>query len=137
MEVAIGAADAREWRVTDALQQRAVHELARRGVAVLDFEAARTALPDVPTDPANAARNAKAAGIRTPVLFGDLRRFTVSGDDGVLVVRLELALVDPESGDLLWTGKADRPVAVKSALTSQEVVLDAGSAIFAQAFGND
>ena len=137
MEVAIGAAEAREWRVTDALQQRAVHELARRGVAVLDFEAARAALPDVPTDAANAARTAHAAGIRTPVMFGDLRRFTVSGDDGIVVVRLDLTLVDPESGDVLWSGKAEGPVAVKSALTSQEVVLDAGSAIFAQAFGND
>jgi zinc/manganese transport system permease protein/manganese/iron transport system permease protein len=133
IESAVGASTGPDWKVTDALQQRAVHELARRGVAVLGFDADRKALPDVPTDPGNAARSAKAAGIRTPVLFGSLRRFSVSDD--LLQVQLDLALVDPESSEVLWKGSADRPVSVKSALTLQEVVLDAGPEIFAEAFG--
>jgi hypothetical protein len=136
MERAVGASDEPAWTVADALQQRAVHELARRGVAVLDFEADRRALPDVPTDAQSAARSAREADIVTPVLFGRLRRFTLT-QTGLLLVRLELELLDPASGEVLWTGQATRPVPVKSALTAQEVVLDAGPAIFAEAFGND
>ena len=51
-------------------------------------------------------------------------------------MRLDLALVDPESAEVLWQGSAQRPVAVRSALTEQEVLLDAGPAIFAEAFGS-
>jgi len=51
-------------------------------------------------------------------------------------VRLELALVDPASGERLWSGRARRPVPVTSALTVQEIVLDAAPVIFAEAFGN-
>jgi ABC-type Mn2+/Zn2+ transport system permease subunit len=135
MQRAVGRSDAPVWTVPDALQQRAVSELARRGVDVLDFEASRNALPDVPADAQGAARSAREAEIAAPVLFGQLRRFTLT-QTGLLLVRLELTLVDPTSEEVLWTGSAKRPVPVKSALTSNEVVLDAGPAIFAEAFGN-
>jgi ABC-type Mn2+/Zn2+ transport system permease subunit len=123
------------WTVPDALQAQAVAELARRGVAVWSFEESRRALPDVPANPEALARRAREAGLDGPVLFGRLLRFTDTGT-GLLLVRLDLALVEPSSGDLLWTGSARRPVPVKSALTAQEVLVDAGPAIFAEAFGN-
>ena len=135
MERAVGMPGDPAWTATDALQQRAVHELERRGVAVLDFATDRSALPEVPTNVESAARSAQQAGIKTPVLFGSLRRFTFT-DTGLLLVRLDLALVDPESGEVLWTGSAKRPVPVNSALTAQEILLDAGPRIFAEAFGN-
>jgi ABC-type Mn2+/Zn2+ transport system permease subunit len=123
------------WTVPDALQAQAVHELARRGVAVLGFEEDRRALPDVPADAADAARLARAAGLDGPVLFGRLDRYTFT-NTGMLLVRLELWLVDPASGATLWTGGARRPVPVKGSLSSQELVVDAGPAIFAEAFGS-
>jgi hypothetical protein len=67
-------------------------------------------------------------------LFGSLRRFTVTGT-GMLLVHLDLALVDPASGQVLWTGSARRPVRVRSALSTEELVIDAGPPIFADAFG--
>lgn len=133
MERVVGAAEDPVWTVTDALQQRAIHELERRGVAVDPVEVDRTASPGAPAGTDSAAR-VREAGIRAPVLFGTLHRFTLT-QTGLLLVRLDLALVDPETGDVLWTGSAHRPVSVRSALTAQEVVLDAGPAIFAEAFG--
>jgi ABC-type Mn2+/Zn2+ transport system permease subunit len=123
------------WTVPDALQARAVLELARRGVAVQSFEESRGALPHVPADASEAARLAREAGIDAPVLFGRLRRFSTTGT-GMLLVRFELALVDPRDGELLWTGAARRPLPVRSALTPQELLIDAAPAMFAEAFGN-
>jgi ABC-type Mn2+/Zn2+ transport system permease subunit len=136
VERAVGSSEDPAWTVPDALQQRAVHELERRGVAVAPLEADRAALPGAPADAESAARSAREAGIRAPVLFGTLRRFTLT-QTGLLLVRLDLAIVDPQSGDLLWTGSARRPVPVHSALTAQEVLLDAGPKIFAEAFGGE
>jgi ABC-type Mn2+/Zn2+ transport system permease subunit len=132
---AVGAEDDPAWGVADALQQQAVFELSRRGVAVHGFEADRALLPEVPVDARTAAEGARGAGVEAPVLFGVLRRFTVSG--GLLLARLDLALVDPGSGEILWSGSARRPVAVKSALTAQEILIDAGPKLFAEAFGSD
>jgi zinc transport system permease protein len=130
---AVGAADDPAWGVADALQQQAVYELSRRGVAVNGFEADRQLLPEVAADAQTVAQGARAAGVHAPVLFGVLRRFTVSG--GLLLARLDLALVDPRTGEILWSGSARRPVAVKSALTAQEILIDAGPKLFAEAFG--
>ncbi len=132
---AVHLSDDPSWTVPDALQARAVEELARRGIAVRTFEESWEALPETPPDPKGAARLAREAGLDGPVLFGSLRRFTVT-QGGLLLVRLELALVDPQSGALLWAGSARRPVSVKSALTAPEVLIDAAPAIFAEAFGN-
>lgn len=129
-----GAAEA-GWTVPDALQAQAVRELARRGIAVHSFDESRSALPEVPASPAAAALRAREVGLAGPVLFGSLRRFTVT-QTGLLLVRLDLALVDPASAELLWTGSARRPVSVQSALTDQEILLDAAPAIFAEAFGS-
>jgi hypothetical protein len=35
-----------------------------------------------------------------------------------------------------WTGRARGPVPLRSALSAQEVLIDAGPAIFAEAFGS-
>jgi hypothetical protein len=94
----------------------------------------RDALPGVPADPLAAGRDARKAGLAGPVLSGTLRRFTLT-QTGLLLVRLDLTLVDPESAEVLWEGSAQRPVPVRSALTQQEVLLDAGPAIFGEAFG--
>ncbi len=134
-ERAVGRAPADDWTVPDALQQHAVHELARRGVAVRGFDEDRITLVDVPRDPADAARLASAAGVDGPVLFGRLDRYTFT-QTGLLLVRLELWLVDPASGDVLWQGSAHRPVSVRSTLSAQELVLDAAPRIFAEAFGS-
>jgi ABC-type Mn2+/Zn2+ transport system permease subunit len=125
----------RGWTVPDALQEIAVRELARRGVAVKSAAEARGALPHIPADLHSAAREAQKAGFEGPVLVGTLRRFTLT-QTGLLLVRLELVLVDPASAEVLWTGVAQRPVPVRSAVTEQEVLLDAGPAIFAEAFGS-
>jgi ABC-type Mn2+/Zn2+ transport system permease subunit len=135
MQRAVRPPDDPGWTVPDALQAQAVWELARRGVAVRSFDESRSALPAVAADPAAAAQLARESGQDGPVLFGTLRRFTLTGT-GLLLVRLDLALVDAASGELLWTGGARRPVPVQSALTLQEVLVDAAPAIFAEAFGN-
>jgi hypothetical protein len=122
------------WTVPDALQAQAITELVRRGVEVQSFEASRNALPHVPEDAAAAARAARGAGLDGPVLVGVLERFTLT-QGGLLLVRLELALVDPRDGHVLWTGSARRPVPVRSALTVPELLIDAGPEIFAEAFG--
>ncbi|HKJ25061.1 MAG TPA: metal ABC transporter permease [Myxococcota bacterium] len=123
------------WTVPDALQEIAVRELARRGVDVRSAAEVRDALPDAPADPLAAGRDAKQAGLAGPVLSGTLRRFTLT-QTSLLLVRLDLVLVDPERMQVLWRGSAQRPVPVRSALTQQEVLLDAGPAIFAEAFGS-
>jgi ABC-type Mn2+/Zn2+ transport system permease subunit len=124
-----------DWTVVDALQAQAPVELARRGVAVHDFEEDRAALSEIPADAGAAARLARAAGREGPVLIGSLRRFTVTGT-GMLLVHLDLALVDPGSGEVIWSGSARRPVAVRSALGAREIVIDAAPKIFAEAFGD-
>jgi ABC-type Mn2+/Zn2+ transport system permease subunit len=120
--------------VLTALRQRAAFELERRGFAVVPVEALPPALAHPPQDPLAAARVAADAGVPGPLMTGTLRRFTIT-ETGLLLVRLELALVDLESGQVVWTGAARRPVPIRSALTVQEILLDAGPPIFAEAFG--
>ena len=131
----IGRPGDEEWTVLDALQAQAEVELARRGIAVESFEQDRAALPDVPADVGAAARLARAAGREGPVMFGSLRRFTVTGT-GLLLVHLDLALVDPASDQVIWNGSARRPVPVRSALNTREILVDAAPKIFADAFGD-
>lgn len=120
--------------VPDALQALAVQELTRRNVAVRGLDEARGSFPRAPADAAAAARRARESGLEGPVLIGTLRRFVLTESGGLLVARLELLLVDPADGSVLWRGDATRPVSVRSALTLQEVLIDAGPALFAQAF---
>ncbi len=121
--------------VPDLLQERAAVELQRRGFQVVPLDQVRAALSHAREEPLATARAAARAGLAGPVLIGRLRRFAITGT-GLLLVRLELALVDAQSGEILWTGGARRPVPIQSALTWQEVLLDAGAPIFAEAFGN-
>ncbi len=121
--------------VPDALAERAAVELERRGFRVLPPDQVRSAVPEAVEPPGAAAEAAARAGLEGPVLTGTLRRFTIT-QTGLLLVRLDLALVDARSQELLWTGSASRPVPIRSALTWQEVLLDAGPPIFADAFGN-
>jgi ABC-type Mn2+/Zn2+ transport system permease subunit len=121
--------------VPELLQERAAFELARRGYAVVPLAQVRAAVPHAREDALAAAGSAARAGLEGPVLTGTLRRFTLT-QTGLLLVRLELALVDGPSRQLLWTGAATRPVPIQSALTWQEILLDAGPLIFADAFGN-
>jgi hypothetical protein len=116
------------------LQLRAAEELARRGYAVVPPEQVPAALPDPPKDAAGAARWAERAGFEGPVLIGTLRRLHVT-ETGLLQVWLELALVDPTAPRVLWSGSAKRPVKIAPAQTWQEILLDAGGPIFADAFG--
>jgi len=124
----------RRYTVPDALQQRAAFELERRGyqVVVVPVEQKRTLLAG---EPLAAAGAGAPAGFTGPVLAGKLRRFTLTGS-GLLLVQLDLALIDSQSQDVLWSGAAQRPVPIPSALTWQEILLDAGAPIFADAFGN-
>ncbi len=122
--------------VPDALQAQAVQALTRRNVAARSVEEARAIYPHAPADAAAAARTAQAAALRSPVLLGTLRRFVLTENGGLLLPRLELALIDPADGSVLWRGEATRPVPVRSALTLQEVLIDAGPALFSQAFGS-
>ena len=127
----------RRFTVPDALQQRAAFELERRGfqAALVPVEQKRSVLAGTPAEPLAAAGGIAPAGFTGPVLTGTLRRFTLTGT-GLLLVRLDLALVDAQSREVLWTGAAKRPVPIESALTWQEILLDAGPPIFADAFGN-
>jgi len=122
------------FSVPDALQQRAAFELERRGFQTLlvPVEQRRTILAG---EPLGAAGGAAPAGFTGPLLTGTLRRFTPTGT-GLLLVRLDLALIDAQSQEVLWSGAARRPVPIASALTWQEILLDAGAPIFADAFGN-
>jgi ABC-type Mn2+/Zn2+ transport system permease subunit len=132
---AVGRGSDEDWTVVDALQAQAAAELAQRGVEVGRFEEDRAALAEVPGDVAAAARLARAAGREGPVLFGSLHRFTITGTN-LLLVHLDLALVDSASGEVIWKGSARRPVPVRSALNTREIVIDAGPKIFAEAFGD-
>lgn len=113
--------------VVDLLQQRAAFELERRGYGVSLAESARAVLAGASAIPGDAAPD----GV---VLQGTLRRFTVTGT-GLLLVRLDLALLETQSQSVLWTGAAKRPVPIRAAQTWQEILLDAGGPIFAEAFG--
>jgi len=126
----------RRYTVPDALQQRAAFELERRGyrVVLVPPEQRRSVLAG-PQGELLAPGSAAPGGFEGPLLMGSLRRFTLTGT-GLLLVQLDLALVDSASRDVLWTGAARRPVSIPSALTWQEVLLDAGPPIFADAFGN-
>ncbi len=119
--------------VADVLQQRAGAELQRRGYSVVGFEAVRDAAPHAYDDALSAVHAAARAGLDGYVLYGTLHRFTIT-NSGLLLIRLDLALLDTAGEKLLWTGAATRPVSIQSALTTQEVLLDAGGPIFAQAF---
>jgi TolB-like protein len=121
--------------VPDLLQQRAIAELQRRGYPVIDFEAVRAAVPHTSDDALSAVHAAARAGLDGYVLYGTLRRFTIT-NSGLLLVRLEVSLLDTAGAKLLWSGEANRPVSILSALTMQEVLLDAGGPIFVEAFGN-
>jgi ABC-type Mn2+/Zn2+ transport system permease subunit len=134
-ERAIGRSGGEGWTVLDALQAQASVELARRGVAVNGFEEDRAVLPEVPKSADDAGRVARAAGREGPVMVGTLHRFTITGTS-LLLVHLDLALVDPGSGEVIWTGSARRPVPVRSALNTREIVIDAAPKIFAEAFGD-
>lgn len=122
--------------VPDALAERAAFELERRGFRVLPPDQVRSSVPEAIELPGAAAEAAARAGLEGPILHGTLRRFTIT-QTGLLLVRLDLALVDARTQELLWTGSASRPVPIQSSLTWQEVLLDAGPSIFADAFGND
>ena len=117
------------------LQQRATVELARRGYAVVPPDRVAAALPQPPEDVLEAARAARGAGFEGLVLAGTLRRLHVT-ETGLLQVWLDLALVDPAASRVLWSGSARRPVKVFPAQTWQEILLDAGGPIFADAFGD-
>jgi hypothetical protein len=126
-------ADAPPETVSLMLQQRAAAELAHRGYAVVPPEQVSAALPQPSGDLLEAAREAWRAGFEGPVLTGTLRRFHVT-ETGLLQVWLDLALVDPAAPRVLWSGSARRPVKVAPAQTWQEIMLDAGGPIFADAF---
>jgi hypothetical protein len=123
----------RRYSVPDALQARAAFELERRGfqAVLVPVEQRRTVLAG---GAGAAAATGAPEGFRGPLLAGTLRRFTLTGS-GLLLVQLDLALIDSQSQALLWSGAARRPVPIPSALTWQEILLDAGAPIFAEAFG--
>jgi ABC-type Mn2+/Zn2+ transport system permease subunit len=123
----------RDPTVLDQLEEIAVQELARRGFVVLSLSETQRAVPTPPSDPGSAALAAKRAGLDTLVLQGTLHRFILN-PSRILLVTLDLALVDPRDGRVLWTGTAHRPVAVPAAQTLPEAVRDAGPQIFADAF---
>jgi ABC-type Mn2+/Zn2+ transport system permease subunit len=134
---ALGNAPADESPTVPAvLQRRAVFELERRGFLVIPVEQLPVALSRPTGDPLAAARAAASAGLDGLALVGTLHRFTIT-ETGLLLVRLELALVDLRSQQVAWTGAAKRPVPIRSALTLQEILLDAGPPIFAEAFGSE
>jgi len=133
-ERAIGDPAGPSPSVPDALRERAAIELQRRGFEVTPVEPPSAALAHIPEEPLRAARAAADAGLGGLLLAGTLRRFTLTGT-GLLLVRLDLTLVDAQSQQVLWTGTARKPVSVRSALTMQEILLDAGAPIFADAFG--
>lgn len=118
--------------VTDGLRGIAAQELERRGFAVVPPDGIPAS--EVPSDAPSAARAARQAGLSGPVLVGTLHRFTITRSR-LLLVRLDLQLIDPADARVLWRGEARRPVPIPGALTLQEVLIDAGPRIFAEAFG--
>ena len=121
--------------VPELLQARAAVELERRGFATVPAERVRDAVPHAREAPLSTAGSAARAGLDGALLTGSLRRFTLT-HTGLLLVWLDLALVDAGSQEVLWTGTARGPVPVRSALTWQELLQDAGAPIFAEAFGS-
>ena len=105
---AVGRDSAPALTVLDLLQQFAAHELARRGYPVVSVDAVRAAVPTAPSSAESALALARAGGLGGPLMLGRLTRFTQSANDLVLV-RLELSLVDPASGAVVWQGVARGP----------------------------
>lgn len=120
--------------VPDRLQFMATAELVRRGVPVLPAEEVRRLLSDAPATPAAATLAARNAGLDGPVLQTSLRRFARTGSD-LLLLQLDLALVDPGDGRVLWSGKARGPYPVRGSFTLEECLLDVNDRLFAEAFG--
>jgi ABC-type Mn2+/Zn2+ transport system permease subunit len=120
--------------VPDRLQAMAVEALLRREVAVLPAEEVRRVCADAPADASSAAAAARRAGLDGPVLQTTLRRFSRTGSD-LLLVQLDLTLVEPADGRVLWSGRARGPYAVPAALTLDELLLDVDDRLFAEAFG--
>lgn len=120
--------------VPDRLQAMAAAELARRGVPVQPVEEVRRISADAPADAAAAASAARRAGIDGAVLQATLRRFQRTGSD-LLLVQLDLALVDPADGRLVWTGSVRGPYPVPGAYTLEEILRDVNDRLFADAFG--
>jgi len=117
------------------LQQHAAAELVHRGYAVVPPEQVAAALPRPPADALDAARAARRAGFEGPVLTGTLHRLHVT-ETNLLQIQLDLALVDPGAARILWTSSARRPARISPAQNWQEILLDAGRPIFAEAFGD-
>jgi hypothetical protein len=92
-------------------------------------------MPVSSDDALSAVHAASRAGLGDFALYGTLRRFTIT-NSGMLLIRLELSLLDAKSEQVVWRGAATRPVSIQSALTTQEILLDAGGPIFAEAFGS-
>lgn len=120
--------------VPDRLQGMTAIALASRGVAVRDPAEVRRLLSEAPATPAAAAAAARRAGIDGLVIQSTLRRFARTGSD-LLLVQLDVALVDPADGRLLWTGSARGPYPVRGALTLEEVLVDVDGPLFAEVFG--
>ena len=71
-----------------------------------------------------------------PVLTGTLRRFTLTGDGAAARAARPRAGRRAEPAACCGPAPRPRPVPIPSALTWQEILLDAGAPIFADAFGN-
>ncbi len=120
--------------VPDALTDFVHAELAARGVPVLPSASVTRAIPKAPQDGATAVAAARRAGLRGPLLYTRLQRFSVSSQT-FLVAWLDFDLRDVETGATLWSSSARRPVPVRGALTLEEVVIDAAPALLEEAFG--
>ncbi len=121
--------------VADRLQAMITEALAKRGFDVVPAAQVRRMTADSPGDPARAASAARAAGIGGPVMQTTLHRFARTGT-GLLFVGLDLALVEPESGRVVWRGRTAGPYPVPAAFTLDECLLDAADRLFAEAFGD-
>jgi ABC-type Mn2+/Zn2+ transport system permease subunit len=128
------AAAGRVRTVPQALAELVHRDLARRGVPVLARASVERAIPKAPADAASAAAAARRAGLRGPLLYTRLERFSVSRES-FLVAWLDFALVDVETGATVWSASARRTLPVRGAATLREVVADAAPALLEDAFG--
>ncbi len=130
----MGGQHARGQDVPEALRALLFDELARRSVPLLPLAQVDRAVTTAPADAAAALEAGRRGGLAGPVLWIELSRWRVSSS-GFLVAWLDLTLLDPASGAVLWRGATRTPVAVPNTQTLADVLADAAPALLGEALG--
>jgi len=102
---------AERMKIADVFADEAAAELVQRGRRVIGRDTIPGGLRQVPTSPESAAEIARGEKLDALALYVEIRRWEADakGDVPSVIVELSAALVDPQTGRVVWRG--DRPAA--------------------------